>query len=95
VYTTKAQVGWMNQDAAKFGLKKITLAEVKKAIKVNGKWEGYFAPNNVNQYHITANQHLGVFMDIDSLEELEKRQNAYLFHMDQELGNGIHYYEKL
>lgn len=94
-YVTKAQNGWTNDAAKQFGLKKITLAEVKKAIKENGRWQGYMVGNNVNPYHVNANWHLGMWSVIESLENLQTQTNAFLVYLDKELGNGIHYYEKL
>jgi hypothetical protein len=75
-------------------MKKVTLAQVKKSIKNNGRWTGYIVASKVSEYHVAGGWHLGHQIDVAFIEDLERAQNAYSFHnCNYELGYGLHYYE--
>lgn len=87
-------------------LKKITLREVKKAIKLQGGWSGYIVANNVNVNHVISGWHLGAWVDtgrsagrdfFNQIGYLKRQETSYVhYNGDAELWNGnryVHYYE--
>ncbi|MGF2716261.1 hypothetical protein ACQUY5_29270 [Bacillus cereus] len=85
------------------GLKKVTLTQVKSAVKKNKSWNGYVAPNKVAEFHITQGWHIGIPVyltdrqgtivvngdrDIDTFLSYFKAYNC-----NSELGTGVAYWE--
>ncbi|PGF05162.1 hypothetical protein [Bacillus toyonensis] len=50
-------------------LKKVTKHQITSAVKKNGNWVGYIAPNKVSEFHVNQGFHLGVQTNIQSNQE--------------------------
>lgn len=74
-------------------LVKKTVTQVRKAIRENGKWEGYLVGNKVNRFNIDMGWNLGARVELDTLEALEKTCNTFLYYLPAELGNRVAFYE--
>lgn len=62
---------------------------VRAQLRRGEVWKGYLAGNNVNGWHITNGWHLGHYVEIATIEELEKISTAMLIYLDKELGTRI------
>ena len=74
---------------------KMTIAQVKKAIRDDGTWSGLLVPNNVNSFHFEGGWHLGHKETFTSIDTLEKHVSDCLYYMERELGNRVAFYEIL
>ncbi len=73
---------------------KQNLHQVKKEIKLTGKWQGYICANNVNTSHIWLGWHIGSYIEVNSLVEFNIRCASYKFYnCCYELGYYLQYWK--
>lgn len=66
---------------------------VKAKIRKEGKWSGYISGNNVNSMHIISGWHLGMKVEVESIEQLNEIEVSFLWYLDSELGKRARYWE--
>jgi ribosomal protein L5 len=68
-------------------------ATVKAAIRNQGTWTGYIAPNKVSAFHITGGWHIGCKITVTTLEELEDVvDNFSYYNCNSELGQRVRFW---
>lgn len=71
---------------------KLTKTQVKAAIKKQGVWSGYLAGNKVSTFHISQGWHLGIWVEIKTIEELDSTCVNFEYYLDRELGSRTAFY---
>lgn len=72
-------------------MKRIHKATVKKQIRENGRWQGYICTSNVNAYHVNQGWHIGMSVDVNSVDELNKIMKNYAwYNCNGELGQRVY-----
>ncbi|MEC2463746.1 hypothetical protein P9X10_02365 [Bacillus cereus] len=84
-------------------LKKVTLTQVKSAVKRNGSWTGYIAPNKVSEFSVSQGFHLGAQIVVLPKDggffvggqyELGKYLENFQYHnCNSEVGTRVAYWE--
>jgi hypothetical protein len=64
-------------------MEKINKHSVLKAVRENGSWKGYIAPNKVNAFHINNGWHIGMKITIVSGREVNRNDKEYFYFSEE------------
>jgi hypothetical protein len=67
---------------------------IKAKIRRGQRWQGYITPNNVSSLHVIGGWSIGHFVDVDSIDELNRLASTYShYNCCSELGYRVVYWE--
>lgn len=75
--------------------RKVTLTQVKKAIKEKGVFNGFAVGNKIHQSHFFNGWCLATNCKFTTIEEVDNFNNAMMAHMDSKMGDRVAWYEYL
>lgn len=73
--------------------KKVTFAQVRKIIRVKGKFKGFFVGNKVSSAHFFDGWALACTCELTSIEEAEQLRSRAEIQLESQLGNRVAWYE--
>lgn len=69
---------------------------VKAAIRKNGEWSGYIAPDKVSAFHVNNGWHIGMPVTFYNLDQLETTLNDFSYYnCNYELGYRVRFWAVL